>query len=182
MVRYVYNQQIDPITVKVVAGPDDPYAPPGRDVLNRSRPLIVPQCDRLWKVPWSWRFSGFSASLWSAVSDGNSGQAIKRSGKDMRIFLSHRSRDKALIREFKGLLPGFLDAWLDEESLSWGESFPAELKTTIQSGVDFLIIFLDNDAVKSKWVVQELEWAIQRERELKRTFVLPILRGCPVRS
>jgi hypothetical protein len=93
----------------------------------------------------------------------------------MRIFLSHRGRDKALIREFKALLPGFLDAWLDEDSLSWGESFPAELKTTIQSGVDFLIIFLDNDAVKSKWVVQELEWAIQRERELKRTFVLPIL-------
>ena len=93
----------------------------------------------------------------------------------MRIFLSHRSRDKALVREFKEMLPSFLNTWLDEDSLSWGESFPAELKSTIQSGIDFLIIFLDKDALNSKWVMQELEWAMQRERELKRTFVLPIL-------
>ncbi len=93
----------------------------------------------------------------------------------MRIFLSHHSRDKALVREFKETLPSFLNTWLDEESLSWGESFPAELKSTIQSGIDFLIIFLDKDALNSKWVMQELDWAMQRERELKRTFVLPIL-------
>jgi TIR domain-containing protein len=93
----------------------------------------------------------------------------------MRIFLSHRSRDKALVREFKEMLPAFLNTWLDEDTLSWGDSFPAELKSTIQSGIDFLIIFLDRDALNSKWVMQELEWAMQRERELKRTFVLPIL-------
>jgi TIR domain len=93
----------------------------------------------------------------------------------MRIFLSHRSRDKALVREFRSLLPRFLDTWLDEESLSWGDSFPAELRSSIQSGVDFLIIFLDNDALSSEWVKQELRWAIEREKELKRTFVLPIL-------
>ena len=93
----------------------------------------------------------------------------------MRIFLSHRSRDKPLVREFKEMLPSFLSTWFDEDSLSWGESFPAELKSTIQSGIDFLIIFLDKDALKSTWVMQELEWAMQREQELKRTFVLPVL-------
>lgn len=93
----------------------------------------------------------------------------------MRIFLSHRSRDKALVREFKDQLPRFLDTWLDEESLSWGESFPAKLKSTIQSGVDFLIIFLDKDALSSEWVRQELEWALAREKELKRAFILPIM-------
>ena len=50
-----------------------------------------------------------------------------------------------------------------------------KLRTIIQSGVDFLVIFLDNESVRSKWVMHELEWAIERERELKRTFVLPIL-------
>jgi len=93
----------------------------------------------------------------------------------MKIFLSHRSRDKALVREFRAMLPGFLGTWLDDDSLCWGDSFPTELRTTIQSGVDFLIIFLDKDAVSSPWVRQELEWAIQRERELKRTFILPIV-------
>jgi len=73
------------------------------------------------------------------------------------------------------MLPSFLNTWLDEDSLSWGDSFSTELRTTIQSGVDFLIIFLDTEALNSKWVTQELEWALQRELQLKRTFVLPIL-------
>jgi hypothetical protein len=93
----------------------------------------------------------------------------------MRIFLSHRSRDKSLVREFRSFLPSFLDTWLDEDRLSWGDSFPAKLRSTIQLGVDFLIIFLDSDALNSEWVKQELKWAIEREKELKRTFVLPIL-------
>jgi hypothetical protein len=93
----------------------------------------------------------------------------------MRIFLSHQSRRKPLVREFKSHLPTFLDTWLDEESLTWGDSFPQELKSTIQSSVDFLIIFLDNDALSSPWVKQELEWAIEREKELGRPFVIPIM-------
>jgi hypothetical protein len=93
----------------------------------------------------------------------------------MRIFLSHRSQNKPLVREFKDQLPRFLDSWLDEESLSWGDAFPIELKSTIQSGVDFVIIFLDRASLDSKWVTQELEWALVREKELGRIFVLPIL-------
>jgi DNA-binding MarR family transcriptional regulator len=95
----------------------------------------------------------------------------------MKIFLSHRSRDKAQVREVRDLLPSFLKPWLDEDSLCWGDPLAAELKSTIQSGIDFLLIFLDSDALNSKWVMQELEWGMQRERELKRTFVLPILLG-----
>ena len=93
----------------------------------------------------------------------------------MKIFLSHSSRDQALVREVKELLPSFLNTWLDEDSLCWGDSFPAQLKSTIQSGIDFLLIFLDTHALNSNWVMQELDWAMQRERELKRIFVLPIL-------
>ena len=93
----------------------------------------------------------------------------------MKIFLSHRSRDKPLVNDFKELLPSFLNPWLDDESLMWGISLETELRSTIQSGVDFLVIFLDKDALRSTWVRQELAWVIQRERELKRIFVLPVL-------
>ena len=93
----------------------------------------------------------------------------------MKIFLSHSSRDQALVREVKALLPSFLSTWLDEDSLCWGDSFPAQLKSTIQSSIDFLLIFLNTHALNSNWVTQELEWAMQRERELKRIFILPIL-------
>lgn len=93
----------------------------------------------------------------------------------MRIFLSHNSNSKPFIREFRQLLPRFLDTWLDEEHLSWGESFPDQLQYTIQTHVDFLIIFLDKNALISDWVKQELEWALEREKELGRVFVLPVL-------
>jgi hypothetical protein len=93
----------------------------------------------------------------------------------VKIFLSHCSRDKPLVNDFKELLPPFLSTWLDDESLSWGDQLATELRSTIQSGVDFLVIFLDNESLNSAWVRQELDWAIQRERELKRTFVLPVL-------
>ena len=93
----------------------------------------------------------------------------------MKIFLSHKSKDKPLVREFQKLLPPFLKIWLDEESLTWGGLLEKELRSTIQSGVDFLIIFLDNDSLSSKWVRQELEWAVKREQVLKRVFVLPVI-------
>ena len=93
----------------------------------------------------------------------------------MRIFLSHRSQNKPLVREFKDQLPRFLDSWLDEERLSWGDTFPVQLQSSIQSAVDFVIIFLDKVSLDSKWVKQELEWALAREKKLGRIFVLPIL-------
>ena len=78
----------------------------------------------------------------------------------MKIFLSHSGRDQALVREVKGLLPSFLNTWLDEDSLCWGYSLRVQLKSTIQSGIDFLLIFLNTDPLSSNWVMQELEWAM----------------------
>lgn len=93
----------------------------------------------------------------------------------MKIFLSHRSKEKALIREFMEELPDFLNPWLDEKTLKWGEMFPDKLKQIISFEVDFLIIFFDKDWYESDWVKQELDWAIEREQVLQRTFILPIL-------
>lgn len=93
----------------------------------------------------------------------------------MKIFLSHCSNNKPLVREFKEHLPPFLGTWLDEDSLSWGDSLSRRLKESIKSDVDFLIIFLDPKTLESEWVKKELTWAVEREKELQRTFVLPIL-------
>jgi hypothetical protein len=93
----------------------------------------------------------------------------------MKIFLSHRSEHKQLVREFKSRLPTFIHTWLDEDALTWGEDFGKTLQSAIQSDVDFVIIFLDADALESVWVKKELHWALAREIELSRTFVLPIV-------
>ena len=55
----------------------------------------------------------------------------------MKIFLSHSSRDQALVREVKELLPSFLNTWLDEDSLCWGDSFPAQTKVDNSVGHRF---------------------------------------------
>lgn len=93
----------------------------------------------------------------------------------MKIFLSHRSRDKAIVRDFKERLPKFLHTWLDEDSLVWGDSIADKLKTTIRSEVDFLVIFLSGDTLNSAWVKKELGWALDREKDMGRAFVLPIV-------
>lgn len=93
----------------------------------------------------------------------------------MKIFLSHRSRDKALVREFRGLLPSFLHVWIDEDSLSWGDKIPDQLKLSIQEEIDFIIFFLDGMSFQSPWIKRELEWALEREKTLNRTFILPVL-------
>lgn len=93
----------------------------------------------------------------------------------MRIFLSHQSRNKPLVREFKKSLPPFLNTWIDEEELSWGDDLQKQLRATIQSGVDFVVIFLETSTLESAWVRQELAWALAREKEQSRTFLLPIL-------
>ena len=55
----------------------------------------------------------------------------------MKIFLSHRSRDKPLVNDFKQLLPPFLNPWLDDESLAWGISLETELRSTDSVGRRF---------------------------------------------
>jgi hypothetical protein len=98
----------------------------------------------------------------------------------MKIFLSHRSEHKQFVREFTSRLPAFVHTWLDEDALTWGDVFENELQSAIQADVDFVIIFLDADALESEWVKKELGWALAREQELSRTFVLPIvLPGTP---
>lgn len=93
----------------------------------------------------------------------------------MRIFLSHPSRLKPLIRDIKKVFPSFLETWLDEEQLCWGDDLEKSIERAIKSEVDYLIIFLDTSAFDSKWVVKELKWAFEEEERQKRIFVLPIL-------
>lgn len=95
----------------------------------------------------------------------------------MKIFLSHQSRDKALVREFSQQLPDFLTKWIDEDSLSWGDSLKTSLNTAIKIESDFLIAFIAKSTLESDWVRQELEWALEREATLGRAFILPILLG-----
>lgn len=93
----------------------------------------------------------------------------------MRIFFSHSSRNKPLVREVKRHLPENLNVWIDEKNLLIGEQLEKSLQDAIQSDADFVVIFIDNISVRSEWVKKELIWALEKEREIDRVFVLPIV-------
>jgi DeoR/GlpR family transcriptional regulator of sugar metabolism len=93
----------------------------------------------------------------------------------MRIFLSHSSRHKPLVREVKNCLPEHIKAWIDEKELLVGDDIEISIKTAIQADSDFVVLFLDSNAMRSQWVRKELEWAIEQEAALGRSFIIPVL-------
>lgn len=93
----------------------------------------------------------------------------------MKIFLSHCSRDKPLLREIRQFLPKFLSLWIDEIEIPYGANLSYSIKTAIQKKTDLLVIFLAPEAVESDWVKRELKWALEREKKEKRNFIIPVL-------
>ncbi len=71
--------------------------------------------------------------------------------------------------------PQHIRPWFDERDLFVGENIGDGIKNVIEKHTDFVIIFVDSDAVASEWVKQELQWALEYEQELGRTFVLPVV-------
>jgi hypothetical protein len=49
------------------------------------------------------------------------------------------------------------------------------MREAIEADTDFVILFIDSYAVESGWVLQELDWALNHESKLGRTFVLPVV-------
>jgi hypothetical protein len=92
----------------------------------------------------------------------------------MTLFLSHSSEDKALVREIKGNLHEFLNIWLDERQLIPGESLANTLKGAVSES-DLVLIFISKASIESKWVNKEIDWAINKELELNRPFLMPIV-------
>lgn len=93
----------------------------------------------------------------------------------MRIFLSHHSSAKPLVREVRQHLPTHVNAWIDEHELLPGEALADSIQAAISTDSDFLILFFDERAGKSAWVRRELTWALEEESRLQRPFIIPVL-------
>jgi DeoR/GlpR family transcriptional regulator of sugar metabolism len=93
----------------------------------------------------------------------------------MRVFLSHSSRNKPLVREVRAHLPEHVNTWIDEKDLLAGDIVQQQIRNAIESDCDFLVVFVDDHVVKSTWVARELEWARKEEEHLGRPFIIPVL-------
>lgn len=93
----------------------------------------------------------------------------------MKVFLSHSSRIKPLVREVRSFLPEHVGAWIDEQELLVGDRLEMRIKSAIESESDFLVVFVDESVARSDWVRRELEWARAEEDRLNRPFILPVV-------
>ena len=93
----------------------------------------------------------------------------------MRIFLSHSSKQKPFVKEVTKEFPHWLSTWLDDDDLLVGEDLNNALENAILTECNFLVVFISDDAAHSDWVRKEVAWAEQRQNELSRVFLLPVL-------
>lgn len=93
----------------------------------------------------------------------------------MKIFFSHSSSDKSLVREIIKNLPEHLCKWIDEKSLPAGEDITASLKEAITVLSDLVVLFISNNSISSDWVENEISWAIQVEKEVGHLIIIPVV-------
>lgn len=93
----------------------------------------------------------------------------------MRIFLSHASESKPLVLRLTEPLPPHVQIWLDRDALAAGQRFGPRIEAAIRRDCDFVLVFIDEHALASDWVRRETALALQRQADLQRAFVLPVL-------
>jgi hypothetical protein len=95
----------------------------------------------------------------------------------VKIFLSHASESKHLVRRLTAALPAHVECWLDQDELATGQKFAQHIEAGIRNECDFFLVFIDAAALASQWVQREVTLGRDRQRDLQRPFVLPILIG-----
>jgi hypothetical protein len=95
----------------------------------------------------------------------------------MKVFLSHANESKPQVRRLTDGLPKHVERWLDAEELATGQKFPQHIEAGIRNECDFFLVFIDEAALQSEWVKREVALGRERQRDLQRPFVLPILVG-----
>jgi len=68
-----------------------------------------------------------------------------------------------------------MTVWIDEFELLGGADVESELQSAVVNSCDYFIVFIDDHSVESEWVHKEIGWALARERELGRPFLLPVV-------
>jgi len=81
-----------------------------------------------------------------------------------RVFLSHSSIDKPLVRQLKkDIDPEGFDCWIDENEIEVSDPLPQEISDALETSDYFIANFSKNFAA-SKWAQQELTAAVALEK------------------
>ena len=92
----------------------------------------------------------------------------------MKIFLSYSTKDEQIVKNVTKLMPFGVDPWIDHKKISGGSFLSNKIKQGIKEA-DIFFIFISQDAINSKWVLDELNWALEKEKKLKYDYIVPIV-------
>lgn len=93
-----------------------------------------------------------------------------------RVFLCHASKDKSFVRRLKtDLSRQGVDAWLDEEEITVGDSLREKIENALQK-CSFAIVVLSKVSLQSAWVQREMNALFSLEIERNNKVILPVLK------
>jgi hypothetical protein len=90
--------------------------------------------------------------------------------KSKKIFLSHKSSDKPIVREYKKTLETFgFSPWFDEDNLIAGKELERGLLEGFKDSCA-AIFFISNNFEDENYLATEINYAISQKREKKDNF------------
>ena len=93
----------------------------------------------------------------------------------MRIFLSHSSTDKNIVRKMnKALESQGYKTWLDENDILIGDSITNEIGKGLKEA-DVVLVFLSKHSVASSWVSTEWQTKFFNQVNKGEVYILPLL-------
>ena len=92
-----------------------------------------------------------------------------------KVFLCHASKDKSFVRRLKtDLNRQGVDAWLDEEEITVGDSLRVKIENALQT-CSFAIVVLSEVSLQRPWVQREMNALFSLEIERGNKVILPVL-------
>jgi len=93
------------------------------------------------------------------------------------VFLSHSSQDSDLaLRLARDLETQQIEVWLDEWEIRVGDSITQRIQHGLEN-VDYVVVLLTRQSVRSGWVEKEWQSQIGIEAESRRIRILPVKSG-----
>lgn len=97
------------------------------------------------------------------------------SNKQYDFFLSYSREDANLVLSVVQELSGTgIDTFIDEMAIGWGDSINERVFSSIEAA-RFVVVFITEGAMASKWVRKEISTALTREINDDAVVILPVL-------
>jgi uncharacterized protein YjbI with pentapeptide repeats len=101
-------------------------------------------------------------------------RTLKQRRKRVRCFISYSSKDENFVATLRSdLEDNGIETWYAPRDMPIGARTRVDLDRAILNA-DKLVIVLSRKSIVSAWVEQEVETALERERQSRRLFLLPL--------